>query len=105
MGEGETQFNPGDMGFKDIEQYTELKKRMRTALLRLTLDRRARLLKESRGMEDAPSGPGDGVQETWASMPDAGKDFQASLAEDEGVLEEVRDVDEDPLDFSDLPVF
>ena len=56
-------------------------------------------------MEDAPSEPSGGVQETWASMPDAGKDFQASLAEDEGVLEEVRDVDEDPLDFSDLPVF
>ena len=78
---------------------------MRAALARLALDRRARLLQESREPGDASSGPGSGVQDTWALMPHAGRDFQASLAEDEQVEEGVMGGDEDPLDFSDLPVF
>ena len=105
MEEGETRFNPGDMDFKDIEQNTELVNRFRAVMSRLTLDRRGRLLQEGRELDDVSSGPGSGVQDTWASMPDAGKDFHASLDEEEGVIEEVRDVDEDPMDFSDLPVF
>ena len=105
MGEGESTFDPGDMGSNSVEQYEERDRRMRAALARLALDRRARLLQESREPDDASSGPGSGVQDTWASMPHAGKDFQASLAEDEQVTEGVMGGDEDPLDFSDLPVF
>ena len=105
MGEGNTSFNPGDMGFNEVEQYAERKKRWMAALARLTLDRRAKLLQESRELGGASSGSGYGAQDLWDSMPHAGKDFQASLTEDERVTGEVPDGDEGPLDFSDLPVF
>ena len=107
MGEGNSSFNPGDMEFNEVEQYAEREKRKRAALARLILDRRAKLLQESREPGDASSEPGGGVQDLWASMPRAGRDFQASLAEDERVTEEGpgRDESDDPLDFFDLPVF
>ena len=110
MGEGETTFNPEDSGFKDIEQseqYAEREKRKRAVLARLILDRRTKLLRESQEPGDASSEPGGEVTDLWASMPHAGKDFQASLAEDERVTEEVTGGDEsdDPLDFFDMPVF
>lgn len=105
MGEGNSGFNPGDTGFNEVEQYAERDRRKRAAWARLVLNRRAKLLQKSREPGDASSEPGGGTQDLWDSMPHAGRDFQASLAEDERVTGEVPDGDEDPLDFTDLPVF
>ena len=95
------------MGFNEVEQYAELKRRKRAVFKRLALARRERLLGESREPGDASSEPGDEVTDLWASMPHAARDFQASLAEDERVTEEVmgRDESDDPLGFFDMPVF
>ena len=75
------------------------------ALARLVLARRSRLFQESREPGDASPEPGGGVQDLWASMPQVSRDFQAELAGDGLVTGEVTGWDEDPLDFSDLPVF
>ena len=105
MGEGNWTFNPEDMGFNEVEQHAELETRKRAALARLILDRRVRLFQESRQPEDDSSELGGGVQALWASMPQVSRDFQAELAGDVRVTGEVTGWDEDPLDFSDLPVF
>ena len=103
MGEGNSAFNPGEMGFNEVEQYAERDRRKRGALARLVLDRRARRLLESREPGDASPEPGGGAQDLWDSMPHAGRDFQASLAEDEQVTGEGPGEDENPLDLFDMP--
>ena len=109
MGEGDSTFNPGNMGLNNIEhseQYAEREDRRRAVLARLVLARRARLLQESREPEDVSSDTGGVAQDFWASMPRAGRDFQALLAEEGGgTAEELGRDESDPLDFSDLPVF